>query len=376
MSNASSNNDTSTGVCSSGASSKEMCTSCEQNKNVGLLDSNTTTTNIDAVVFGIDKMSISNTTSIRLSMCANCGKESSDSDMNTCNKCNSVKYCNAACKKKHRSKHKKQCEKRVAELHDEALFKQPPPLEDCPICMIRMPSIPMGKVYMSCCGKVICRGCVFTFQSKALLAGKEDEGNLCPFCRVPNAESDEELVGRYETRRDMNDCMATYNIGCFYNIGKYGLGPNPAKAIELWNRAGKLGCAESYCMMASAYENGRGVEKDEKKSKYYYELAAMSGIVQARHNLGVYCVQGAIEYNTGSIKYNADNVELALKHFMIAVKDGNSASLEGIKMLYSKGLATKDDYGKALRSYQACLDEVKSPQRDEAAALCNDWKYY
>ena len=38
---------------------------------------------------------------ITLSVCANCHKEGSD-DMNTCNKCNMVKYCNAACKKKHR----------------------------------------------------------------------------------------------------------------------------------------------------------------------------------------------------------------------------------------------------------------------------------
>ena len=38
-------------------------------------------------------------------VCANCGKEGSD--LNICNKCKSIKYCNAACKKKHRSKHKK-----------------------------------------------------------------------------------------------------------------------------------------------------------------------------------------------------------------------------------------------------------------------------
>jgi len=37
------------------------------------------------------------------SVCANCGKEgSSDEINNTCNKCKQVKYCNAACKKKHR----------------------------------------------------------------------------------------------------------------------------------------------------------------------------------------------------------------------------------------------------------------------------------
>ena len=63
-----------------------------------------------------------------ITACAQCGKEGGN--LNTCNKCNMVKYCNAACKKKHRSKHKKACERRVAELHDEALFKEHPPRED------------------------------------------------------------------------------------------------------------------------------------------------------------------------------------------------------------------------------------------------------
>ena len=87
-----------------------------------------------------------------VSVCANCGKEGSN--LNICNKCKTVKYCNAACKKKHRSKHKKQCERRVAELHDEALFREPPPeYGDCPICFLRLPSMDDGKRYMSCCGK-------------------------------------------------------------------------------------------------------------------------------------------------------------------------------------------------------------------------------
>ena len=42
-----------------------------------------------------------------LSICANCGKEGNDVN-NICNKCKMAKYCNAACKKKHRKKHKKQ----------------------------------------------------------------------------------------------------------------------------------------------------------------------------------------------------------------------------------------------------------------------------
>ena len=95
-------------------------------------------------------------------VCANCGKEGSDVN-NICNKCKIVKYCNAACKKKHRHKHKKECEEHIrlaaehaAKLHDEKLFKQPPPLEDCPICFQQLPVLKrvvhtrhvVGKLYV------------------------------------------------------------------------------------------------------------------------------------------------------------------------------------------------------------------------------------
>ena len=51
-------------------------------------------------------------------------------------------------------------------------------------------------------------------------------------------------------------------------------------------------------------------------------------------------------------------------------------SLLVIQDLYCKGKATKDEYAKALRSYQAYLNEVKSIQRDEAAAAREDYKYF
>ena len=69
--------------------------------------------------------------------CASCGKDGGN--LNTCNKCKLVQYCNAACKKKHRSRHKKACERRVAELHDEELLKEHPPRDDCTICFLPLP---------------------------------------------------------------------------------------------------------------------------------------------------------------------------------------------------------------------------------------------
>ena len=58
----------------------------------------------------------------------------------------------------------------------------------------------------------------------------------------------------------------------------------------------------------------------------------------------------------------------ALKHYMIAAESGEPDSLKQIQKLYTNGHATKDDYAQALRVCQAYLVEIKSAQRDAAAA--------
>ena len=145
----------------------------------------------------------------KLECCANCGKGGSDIN-NTCNKCKVVKYCNAACKKRHRSKHKAECEKIVkraaeiqAELHDEKLFKQPPPPEDCPICMLTLPPLQSASMYMACCGKLLCSGCIHAPEYDNL--GNEISEKKCPFCRTPFADSDEEILERNKKRAELGD---------------------------------------------------------------------------------------------------------------------------------------------------------------------------
>ena len=76
-------------------SNKKEYTSCEQKND-----------NDVAPCKLLNDMSISDDVPSIVSTCANCGKEDVDVT-NTCNKCKMVMYCNAACKKKHRSKHKK-----------------------------------------------------------------------------------------------------------------------------------------------------------------------------------------------------------------------------------------------------------------------------
>ena len=66
-----------------------------------------------------------------------------------------------------------------------------------------------------------------------------------------------------------------------------------------------------------------------------------------------------------------------MKHFIIAARGGYNNALNSIQELYSVGHATKEDYTKALRLYQAYLGEIKSKQRDEAAAEDEEfYRYY
>ena len=181
--------------------------------------------------------------------------------------------------------------------------------------------------------------------------------------RVPAPTSEEEIVKRIMKRVDVSDVHAMYNIGRMYFEGDLGLPQYYAKALKLYLRAGELGCAAAYNNIGFAYDNGRGVARDGKKARHYYELAAIGGDVCARNNLGI------LEERSG-------NMDRALKHYMIAVEYGFDKSLVAIKQFYMTGLATKDDYAKALRSYQAYLDEIKSAGRDEAAAFTDMYRYY
>ena len=187
---------------------------------------------------------------------------------------------------------------------------------------------------------------------------------LCPFCRTPAPKSEKEVTERVKKRVEVGDATAMFSLGCYYRDGFFGMPRDYAKALKLWHKAGELGDAKAYCNIGNAYYNGRGLERDEKKADHYYELAAIRGNAVARFNLG----NG--EARTG-------NWVRGLKHWMISAGGGYNDSVKNIQQLYMDGDATKEDYSKALQTYQAYIDEIKSDQRDKAAVFsANDYKYY
>ena len=175
----------------------------------------------------------------------------------------------------------------------------------------------------------------------------------------------EEFNDRLQKRVELDDAEAIFNLGNHYRRGEDGF-PFPQdydKAFELFVRAGDLGYAKAYNNVGYAYENGSGAEIHKKKAGHYFKLATIEGNVFSRYNLGV-------------VEENAGNMNRALKHYLIAAEGGCNNSLKQIQKLYTNGHATKDDYAKALRAYQAYLAEIKSTQRDKAAAASANYRYY
>ena len=282
--------------------------------------------------------------------CANCGKgEESSGDLKACIACKMVKYCNRECQIAHRPQHKKLCKKRAAEIRDEELFKEPLPPEDCPICFLPLSTQADQKTFHSCCGKTTCIGCEYAmFES-----GVKD---ICPFCRSPPTYLDKEEIGRLKKLTEKGNPWAYNQLAGHYANGSRGMPQDWAKANELYLKAGELGCGLAYYNLGQAYRTGNDVEVDTKKANHYYELAAMNGSANARHNLG--CLEGL-----------AGNHQRAMKHLLIAAKAGDGESLENIKQGYMQRHVTKEEYANTLREYQKSQDETKSDARDKAQAF-------
>ena len=207
-------------------------------------------------------------------------------------------------------------------MHEEALLNEPPLPGDCQICMLPMPLTEGEVQFQSCCGKMICRGCIYA------MVEREGVNTLCAFCRTPDPNSAKECIKRFKKLMGKGNGHAFYTFAGCYAQGGLGMPQDWPKSNELLLKAGGLGCTEAYNKLGSSYHYGDGVESDKKKAMHYYKLAAMNGNVKARYNLGALEVQ-------------AGNIKRAMKHFLISARAGEKDSLDAIKSGFRSGSCHK-----------------------------------
>eukprot|EP00577_Skeletonema_sp_RCC1716_P017407 CAMPEP_0113398608 /NCGR_PEP_ID=MMETSP0013_2-20120614/15060_1 /TAXON_ID=2843 ORGANISM="Skeletonema costatum, Strain 1716" /NCGR_SAMPLE_ID=MMETSP0013_2 /ASSEMBLY_ACC=CAM_ASM_000158 /LENGTH=286 /DNA_ID=CAMNT_0000283381 /DNA_START=44 /DNA_END=900 /DNA_ORIENTATION=+ /assembly_acc=CAM_ASM_000158 len=277
------------------------------------------------------------------SCCASCRiAKVDDIKLKECADCKSVKYCSDECQTNHKSQHEEDCKKRVVELRDELLFKQPESshIGDCPICCLPL-SLDLSKSTMTtCCSKIICKGC--NHANKIREAEKRLE-HSCLFCRKPTVETDEECDRNRMKRIEANDQAAMCAEGVQQSKkGDY------IRAFQYFTKAAELGDVEVHYRLAGMYEHGEGVEKDRGKVIHHMEEAAIGGHPNARFNLG------CIEWNNG-------NKERAVKHWIIAAAQGDDDSIKALMVAYKGGFVSKENLAAALRGQKAAVDETKSP---------------
>ena len=281
--------------------------------------------------------------------CASCGITQGDgTTLMKCTACHLVRYCSDECEELHRPEHEETCKKRAAELRDELLFKQPESTHfgDCPICCLPVSLDTKKNIAYNCCSKSICKGCAVANWMGQFEMRREIF--LCPFCREPAPETEEERDKRRMKRIEANDPVAMRQEGMEQHCkGEYG------GAFEYFTKASELGDLEAHFKLALAYQLGRGVEEDNGKSTYHMEEAAIGGHPHARYGLGL------LEVKNG-------NIARAVKHWIIAATQGEHESIKTLMDTFKRGFVEKDELASALRAHKAAVDATKSPEREAA----------
>ena len=151
---------------------------------------------------------------------------------------------------------------------------------------------------------------------------------------VPETHAEEEL--NYMKRIEKNRCRSN---------DANGWNALPMRSyFEYWTKAAELGDADAHYKLAGLYNNGEGVEKDDKKCSYHWEEAASGGHAVATHTLA-------------SIEMENVRYERAVKHYIIATNLGEEDAMTALWEFYAEGGVKKD---------QAAVDAAKSPQRKAA----------
>ena len=239
-------------------------------------------------------------------------------------------------------------------------FPKPPVRQQCPLCMYALPLETNESMYMSCCGKTICLGCLHQSHKWAATMGLE---YTCAFCRCPDPKGDDQQkvddmwnARLFNRVQNHNDPKAMYCLALAYLDGDR-VPHDVKKGIEYLRKGADLGSPQAARSLSAVYREGypgAAIDKDPIKEKRYLEIAAYrGGDDRAWHNLGVIL--------DGEGKSND-----SIYHFCTAASYGNDESMKAVKAGYGEGDINPKDYDRTLGAWKRAQREMTTEDRKEA----------
>jgi hypothetical protein len=143
-------------------------------------------------------------------------------------------------------------------------------------------------------------------------------------------------MGQYKEARqiwlelaDLNNATAMINLANLYEQGQ-GVEQDDKQAISWLEKAATLNDERAQFQLGMAYENGKGVERNPNVAADWFEKAALNGDMNAQFNLGVML---ATNYGKGLDSSSKTQRETAQQWLTKAKDNGHTDADDFLKLL-------------------------------------------
>tara|TARA_Y100001936_G_scaffold150946_1_gene147199 strand:- start:3023 stop:3976 length:954 start_codon:yes stop_codon:yes gene_type:complete len=141
-----------------------------------------------------------------------------------------------------------------------------------------------------------------------------------------------------------------------YNVGDY------KTSLKLMLPLAKKGFSKAQYNLGVMYDKGKGVDKNIKKAKKWFQFAAEKGHDKAQYNLGLIYGKG---------KGIEKDYSKAFKWLSLAADQGNGKAQTNLGWMYEMGKGVPKDFKKAAYWYQLASDQGLAKAKEKLNLLLN-----
>jgi TPR repeat protein len=191
---------------------------------------------------------------------------------------------------------------------------------------------------------------------------------------------DQQVIAKAE----QGDAVAQVSLGLKYQNGD-GVEKNDKVAVEWYRKAADQGNSDAQANLGGMYQNGTGVDKSNEQAVFWYRKSADQGNASGENLLGVMSVIEA-EPKIKKAETKKDDKEVAAKlreeanllfkeavsWFRKSADQGNSQAQLNLGVMYQKGFGTEENNEQAVSNNEQAVSWFrKSAEQDNSDAQLN-----